>query len=77
MISGMMSDHAKGRDTNDRWGITEQRHLGLTVSDGQGGPTTQELCLAKKKLAFWQGMPLAARTRVRVINVHILVTVLA
>ena len=73
----MMSDPVKGRDTNEQRGITEQRHLGLTVSDGQGGPATQELCLVKKRLAFWQGMPLVARTRVRVINVHILVTVLA
>jgi len=56
----MMSDPVKGRDTNEQRGITEQRHLGLTVSDGQGGPATQELCLVKKRLAFWQGMPLVA-----------------
>lgn len=44
----MMSDPAKGRDTNERWGITEQRHLGLTVSDGQE-VRRRKSCVSRKK----------------------------
>lgn len=44
----MMSDPAKGRDTNEQRGIAEQRHLGLTVSDGQE-VRRRKSCVSRKK----------------------------